>query len=99
MTDYNFRYILEKGSKKYHCPECTKRRFVLYIDTETGEYLPDHYGRCDRESKCSYQLNPYKDGYIKMLWEEEQGNETNWKPQQRLGSCVVLNLSCQLVIA
>jgi hypothetical protein len=48
------RYIFEKGSKKHHCPECTKKRFVRYIDTQTDEYLPEHYGRCDRESKCGY---------------------------------------------
>ena len=76
------RYIFEKGSKKHLCPECTKKRFVKYIDTEKGEYLPDQYGRCDRESKCGYFLNPYKDGYAKAIWEQEQGNKTDWKPQQ-----------------
>lgn len=63
MNEY--RYILDKSSKKHHCPECNKKTFVRYIDTETGDYLPEHYGRCDRESKCSYLLNPYKDGYLK----------------------------------
>lgn len=77
------RYIFEKGSKKHHCPECTKKRFVRYIDTETGEYLSEQYGRCDRESNCGYFLNPYKDGYTKAIWEQEQGNKTEWKPQQR----------------
>lgn len=81
------RYSLEKGSKKHHCPDCNKKTFVLYIDTETGDYLPEHYGRCDRESKCSYHLNPYKDGYAKMIWEQEQGNRSelpnNWKPQRK----------------
>jgi hypothetical protein len=48
------RYILENGSKKYVCPKCNKKAFVRYIDTETGEYLPEQYGRCDRESKCNY---------------------------------------------
>jgi hypothetical protein len=76
------RYILEKGSKKHHCPECAKKRFVRYIDTETGEYLPDQYGRCDRESKCGYFLNPYNDGFAKAIWEQEQGKKTDWKPQQ-----------------
>lgn len=76
------RYIFKKGSKKHYCPECTKKRFVRYIDTHTGELLPDQYGRCDRESKCSYFLNPYKDGYAKAIWEQEQGNKTDWKPQQ-----------------
>ncbi len=76
------RYKLEKGSKKHHCPECNERRFVRYIDTETGDYLPHTYGRCDRESKCSYHLNPYLDGYAKAISEQEQGNKTDWKPQQ-----------------
>lgn len=76
------RYIFEKGSKKHRCPNCDKKRFVRYIDTQTGEYLRDQYGRCDRESKCGYLLNPYIDGYAKAIWEQEQGNKTNWKPQQ-----------------
>jgi hypothetical protein len=62
------RYIFEKGSKKHLCPECNKIRFVRYIDTETGEYLPNCYGRCDRESKCSYFLNPYKDPKSKPVF-------------------------------
>lgn len=81
------RYILEKGSKKHHCPDCNKKTFVLYIDTETGDHLPEQYGRCDRESKCSYHLNPYLDGYAKAIWEQEQGNRSelpnNWKPQRK----------------
>jgi hypothetical protein len=81
------RYSLEKGNKKHNCPDCNKRRFVLYIDTETRDHLPEQYGRCDRESKCSYHLNPYLDGYAKAIWEQEQGNRSelpnNWKPQPK----------------
>ncbi len=58
-----YRYILETGSKKHLCPDCRKKSFVRYLDTETKQYLPDIYGRCDHESKCSYHLNPYKAGY------------------------------------
>ncbi|MCC4230034.1 DUF6965 family protein [Zunongwangia profunda] len=77
-----FRYKLDKGSKKDLCPECNKKRFVYYVDTETGEYLPNHYGRCDRESKCGYHLNPYKNGYSQMIKEQEQGTYNgNWKPE------------------
>ena len=87
LSNQPHRYTLEKGSKKHHCPDCNKKTFVLYIDTETGDYLPEQYGRCDRESKCSYHLNPYLDGYAKMIWEQEQGNRSelpnNWKPQRK----------------
>ena len=78
------RYIFEKGSKKHRCPNCDKKRFVRYIDTQTGEYLPEQYGRCDREINCPQQdyNNPYLDGYAKAIWEQEQGNKTDWKPQQ-----------------
>ena len=82
-----YRYILQKGSKKQHCPECGKKTFTPYIDTETGQQLPEQYGRCDRESKCSYHLNPYLDGYAKAIWGQEQGNRSelpnNWKPQRK----------------
>ncbi|WP_417237377.1 DUF6371 domain-containing protein [Bizionia paragorgiae] len=53
-----YRYSLDRTSKKYHCPRCTKKRFVRYVDNETGEYLPLEFGRCDRESECGYFQNP-----------------------------------------
>jgi len=82
MNEY--RYILEIGSKKHRCPECEKKSFTFYIDTETDNYLPQQYGRCDHESKCGYQLNPYKDGYSKMIWKQEQGQDTsNWNPYKQ----------------
>jgi len=60
-----FRYKLDAGSKKDICPNCLKKRFVRYIDKETGEYLSQQYGRCDRESNCGYISNPYKDESLK----------------------------------
>jgi len=68
----HYRYIFERGSKKHLCPGCGKRCFVRYIDTEEGNYLPEHYGCCDRENKCGYYLNPYTDGYAKA--NREQGD-------------------------
>lgn len=58
-----FRYQLDKSSKKYLCPGCGKMSFVRYIDIYSKQLLPEKYGRCDREVNCSYHLNPYKDGY------------------------------------
>ncbi|MCA1622730.1 MAG: PG0870-related protein [Acidobacteria bacterium] len=46
-----------KGTQSRHtCPKCGKRReFTRFIDTETGEYLPDFVGICNRSSNCGYR--------------------------------------------
>jgi hypothetical protein len=66
----NFKYTLDKGTKKFLCPNCDKKAFVKYVDNETGSYLNDEFGRCDREQNCSYHKAPPKGkkGYlIKVL--------------------------------
>lgn len=77
MNDY--RFVLDKKSKKFVCPDCKKKTLVRYIDNETNEYLPEKYGRCDREIKCKYHLNPSKDGYSKMIWKHENGSGVNFQ--------------------
>ena len=56
------RYTLEPYSgmsSRYRCPGCNKgKTFSLYIGTETGEQLPDHVGRCNREVNCGYHYTP-----------------------------------------
>lgn len=56
------RYILEPyhgPGTRYTCPQCGKRKeFVRYIDQETGQYLANHVGRCNRESSCGYHYKP-----------------------------------------
>ncbi|MDJ1505529.1 DUF6371 domain-containing protein [Xanthocytophaga agilis] len=60
MKDY--KYILEPYQTKanrYDCPVCGgKKTFAKYISTETGEYLSDNTGRCNRESNCGYHYTP-----------------------------------------
>lgn len=53
-----YKYSLDKSSKKFLCPQCSKRTFVKYIETQTGNYLNDEFGRCDRETNCGYHSNP-----------------------------------------
>ena len=74
----DFRYILDKTGKKHLCPECGKRRFVLYVDIEKNEYLPEKYGRCDRESNCTYHLSPYSNKYG-----TNEAKQYEYKPQPK----------------
>ena len=40
------------------CPNCNKKTFVKYIETETGNYQSQDFGRCDRETNCRYHNTP-----------------------------------------
>ena len=53
-----FRYSLEKGSKKFICPNCGRKSFTKYVDNKTNTYLSDEIGRCDRENNCGYHNKP-----------------------------------------
>ena len=53
-----YKYTLDKSSKKFLCPKCNKKTFVKFIETETNIYLSDEFGRCDRESNCGYYRKP-----------------------------------------
>jgi hypothetical protein len=57
------RFILEPyksgGSNRYSCPACGKKpEFTRYIDTETGQYLDDNVGKCNRQLACGYHYPP-----------------------------------------
>jgi hypothetical protein len=53
-----FKYTLDKSSKKFICLNCGKKTLVKYIETETKNYLSDEFGRCDRETNCGYHKQP-----------------------------------------
>ncbi len=57
-----YRYILEKyqGRHTRHtCPKCgQKHQFTRYIDSETGKYIADDVGKCNRTDKCGYHRTP-----------------------------------------
>lgn len=57
MKTINFRYHLDKSSKKFVCPQCGKRTFVKYKDAENN-FAGDSFGRCDREGNCGYIQYP-----------------------------------------
>jgi len=53
-----YKYKLDRSSKKFLCPNCNKKTFVKFIEAETGSYLTDDFGRCDREQNCNYFKSP-----------------------------------------
>ncbi len=55
---YRFHLDNRRPTKLFQCPQCNKREFKRYVDGETGEYLPEHVGRCNRESNCGYHYTP-----------------------------------------
>lgn len=54
----DYRYKLDKSSKKHRCPACNKLTFVKYIDEVNSTYAPEQYGRCDREANCNHHSQP-----------------------------------------
>lgn len=74
------KYILEpyNGIKtRYRCPVCqdVEKTFTLYIDTETGEYINESVGRCNRENKCGYHYTP------KQYFLFSDFSNEGWKPK------------------
>ncbi|MEJ7662967.1 MAG: DUF6371 domain-containing protein [Hymenobacter sp.] len=62
LTAHRFTLQPYAGPKsRATCPACGKPRcFTRYLDTDTGELLPDEFGRCDHEVSCGYARNPYQ---------------------------------------
>lgn len=53
-----YKYSLDRSSKKFVCPRCNKQTFVRYIENANGSYLDGEFGRCDRETKCAHHNFP-----------------------------------------
>lgn len=53
----DYKYQLDKSSKKYICPRCGKKSFVLYLD-EAGNPLDEEVGKCDRKDNCNWHYTP-----------------------------------------
>ncbi|TDK49899.1 DUF6371 domain-containing protein [Algoriphagus formosus] len=84
----NSKYILEPyngNSSRFDCPACNKKKsFVRYIDIEKNQYLPFQFGKCNREIKCGYWLDPYKE----KVWKDEKVNDfqVSWSPPKNLST-------------
>ena len=58
-NDYRYRLDNSRPRIKVTCPACGRqKKLVRYIDTQTGRFLADHVGKCDRIFKCGYHYTP-----------------------------------------
>lgn len=57
-----YPYILQPyigRNSRFTCPKCKKlNQLAKYIDSETGEALTNHVGKCNRIDKCGYHYSP-----------------------------------------
>ena len=84
-SNKQYRYQLEHctgNKKKLICPECGRRCFVPYIDTESGKIIDETVGRCDREINCGYHKTP------KQFFEESgiHSDRRYWFPKKDLNA-------------
>lgn len=77
------RFILEpyKGPSTRHvCPQCRKpRELARYLDTVTGELLPEHVGKCNRADACGYHYPP-RDYFRDNGMRPTETDGTAWEP-------------------
>lgn len=67
-----YKYGLDPSSKKYKCPECGRKSFVVYIDNETKAPVDEYqYGRCDKENSCNYHIHPNSNPELAAKAKEE----------------------------
>src|SRR5262249_44264386 len=58
-----YKYRLEKytpgGRNRYQCPSCgQKKQLTRYVDRDSGKYLDETVGKCNREANCGYHYPP-----------------------------------------
>lgn len=70
MEVYKYQLTTDRTT----CPYCHKSgQFKRYINTITGELLPEKYGRCNRENNCGEWVKPENNTML------PDGTETKYK--------------------
>lgn len=77
MARYRYELDRKRGRAYIHiCPRCGKRDLRRYVDTDTGQYLNDKVGRCNREIKCGYHYKP-REYFADNWWLKDDEATTN----------------------
>lgn len=56
-----YKYTLEsyiRTASKHECPGCGQKELTRYVYTDTGNYVADNVGICNRKDKCTYHYPP-----------------------------------------
>jgi Domain of unknown function (DUF6371) len=61
MKTYRYNLDTVRPARRFICPSCGKREFKRYVDNETGGFIADHVGRCNREINCGFHQPPKPD--------------------------------------
>jgi hypothetical protein len=70
-----------EAKKKINCPSCGSRRaFTRYKDYETGLFIDDSVGMCDRANKCGYHLRPKE--WFALHPNEKMAFKDHYRPLQ-----------------
>ena len=59
MAEY--RYKLKNVRPTMRCPQCGRKSFSPYVDTQSGEILGEAIGMCSHKVSCGYHRPPTKD--------------------------------------
>jgi len=98
MNPHRYQLAPYRGpATRATCPACGKAKsFVPYLDTKTGEALPEPYGRCNREANCGHHLSPYHAGpsgmsyarqaYLDDVYQRERSARKESTPPYRINS-------------
>lgn len=62
-----YRYVYTSG-RLYNCPGCGRKVARRFIDTTTGELMPETFAVCNRINSCGYTHRPRSEKieYVKM---------------------------------
>lgn len=59
MTEY--RYKLKNVRPAMRCPQCGRKSFSPYVDSQSGEILGETIGMCSHKVSCGYHRPPKKE--------------------------------------
>lgn len=90
-----FKYSLAKKGKTI-CPNCNKKTFVLYLETETGNQMHG-FGRCDREQNCGFHKKPESNDVIFIPKHEIVKKETDYLSLQLVEKHFLNETNCNLI--